>query len=126
MDWLLIVYNNSQCPISSNIRVNNIFLDINKAIPCGLIINELVSNALKYAFPTERDEQAEICITLEAHADRYILVIGDNGVGLPLDFNGEQTSALGLQLVNILAQQLRGTIEIDRSEGTTFRLEFPK
>jgi two-component sensor histidine kinase len=104
-------------------------LGIDTAVPCGLIINELVSNALKFAFPPERERPAgegnEIRIELYARdGDQLTLVVGDNGVGLPPDLDWQDSPSLGLQLVRMLTRQLQGTIELDQSVGTAFKITF--
>jgi len=101
-----------------------ISLDISRAIPCGLIINELVSNSLKHAFPDGRS--GEISIRFKADADGWItLEIADTGVGLPAGLDFRNTGTLGLELVNLLAQQLRGEVAIRSSPGTRFIVRFP-
>jgi two-component system, sensor histidine kinase PdtaS len=111
---------NTATPI---INVEQISLNIETAVPCGLIISELVSNSLKYAYP--EDATGELFISLESHDNGYKLVISDNGIGFPekLDFKNVESS-LGLQLVNSLVNQLDGTIELDRSNGTKFTIKF--
>ena len=98
-------------------------LDINTAIPIGLIVSELVSNALKYAFPEGRN--GNIRIGLEpAPGDRLILEVADDGVGLPAGLDVRSTESLGLQIVNMLVDQLGGRLEVDRKAGTGFRMDF--
>ena len=107
--------------MKSNVR--NAYLDLDKAIPCGLIINELVSNCLKHAFPDAKG--GEINIDLHRNVDnRYALTVSDNGVGLPKELDFKNTKTLGLQVVNTLVDQLDGTIELDRSSGTSFRISY--
>lgn len=124
------LYNGRQRGISFFVNARGISLDIETAIPCGLIINELVSNAFKYAFPHRRS--GEICISLaELEEGRFILAISDNGVGLPENFdwhslNSYQTQSLGLKLVHRLTKQLEGNMELERSQGTKFQLAFAK
>ena len=104
--------------------IEPIFLDIDRAIPCGMVVNELVSNALKYAFP--HDYEGKININMYANDSSEItLIIKDNGIGIPPDFDLEQSESLGLQLVQDFIAQLEGTIELDRSQGITFRITFP-
>lgn len=103
-------------------QVDEIWLDIDTAIPCGLIITELVSNSLKYAFPSSC--RGEVCIQLLIHEQQLTLIVSDNGVGLPPDFEIEEAESLGLQLVSNLAQQLSGSLEIDSSGGTCFQIAF--
>ena len=106
--------------------IGDIHITIDTAIPCGLIVNELVSNSLKYAFPPDRDGNHEIGVRLHQLEDEHLeLTVYDNGVGLPPDLDIQKTTSLGLKLVNILAHdQLKGQIELDRNEGTHFRIVF--
>jgi len=115
-------YNTRPQDITVETEVDKISLDINKAIPCGLIINELVSNALKYAFPNRKGH-----IQVKLHADEHFnirLTVKDNGIGLPKGFNLTQSNSLGLQLVHDFVDQLRGKLEMDCSLGTTFEIAF--
>jgi len=117
----------SMCPSGSPITVTtsaeNLFLNIETAIPCGLIVNELVTNSLKYAFPG--GEHGEITVSLAASVfPRYILSVRDTGVGLPEQISVEGTQSLGLHLVSILASQLEGVVETTRSGGTMFTITF--
>lgn len=98
-------------------------LSIDTAIPCGLIINELVSNSLKYAFTTGQAGYVRISLSLEA-PNLYVLLVEDNGCGLPPELNFHQTKTLGLQLVCNLAKQLYGAIEVERQSGTAFKISF--
>lgn len=107
--------------IKDNIKVENILLDINFAIPCGLIINELVSNSIKHAFPNGR---VKISVEFYLKSNKHILIIADNGVGFPEDLDFQNTETLGLRLVNALVTQLYGKIELYRDEGTTFKIIF--
>ncbi len=116
--------------IGLNIQAEDVALDINSAIPCGLILNELISNALKHAFPQnspswkpERSHEIRIRFT-DLGTEGYSLSVSDNGIGLPPDLDVQNTESLGLQLVNMLAYQLKSTLKIQRQPGTTFRLEF--
>ncbi len=104
------------------VDIDGISLDIDKAIPCGLIINELVSNSLKYAFPDRRPGQ--ICIRLSGDGNGYSLVVEDDGAGLPPGLDFRNTPSLGLQLVNTLVDQLEGRIELLHGTGTVFRITF--
>jgi two-component sensor histidine kinase len=110
--------------ISLEVQVDKISLGINEAIACGLIINELVSNALKHAFPEDRS--GKICISLRASgADKLCLTISDDGVGLPEDLDLSRTQSLGLKLVASLANQLRGKLEFSTTTGADFSVTFP-
>jgi PAS domain S-box-containing protein len=111
--------------IALTINVDNVQLGIDTAIPCGLIINELVSNSLKYAFPSGRS--GEIIIDLHWQDDtELILRVSDNGIGFPQNIDFKNTKSLGLQLVIALTNQLDGNIELNRDIGTEFKLKFPE
>ena len=109
--------------IELHTKIDGITLAVDTAIPCGLIINELVSNALKYAFPAGRE--GEIVVEMRAdHNGGVVLTVADNGVGFPSEVDFRDTSSLGLQLVNTLVRQLRGTIELTGGGGTRFEIAF--
>jgi PAS domain S-box-containing protein len=110
--------------IATRLEVEEVPLGLDQAIPCGLIVNELVSNSLKYAFPKER--KGEISVTLRSHgADEVALTVSDDGRGIPENVNLKNADTLGLELVSILAEdQLEGSIDLDRTNGTTFRICF--
>ena len=108
--------------ISLNVEVDNVSLGIDTAIPCGLVINELVSNSLKHAFP---DGKGEILVSLHSNNGITELIVKDNGVGIPEDIHIKNTTSLGLRLVCILAQdQLNGNITLMRTNGTEFCITF--
>ncbi len=105
------------------IDVGDTALDINTAIPCGLIVNELVTNALKHAYPGERE--GEIRVALRPGADgRFTLTVADNGVGWPEGTDFRTTDTLGMQLVNMLVDQLDGNISLEKGPGTAFQITF--
>ncbi len=115
--------------INADVDVSGVLLDINKAIPCGLIINELVSNSLKHAFPNGRQGKVMVRLftnnsTEDSSDVPYDLVIRDDGIGFPEEIDYKHTDSLGLQLVNTLTKQLKGNIELDTSNGTEFRITF--
>jgi two-component sensor histidine kinase len=100
-----------------------IHLDIDKAVPCGLIINELVSNSLKHAFPN--GNQGIVRLTLHSSDTGHILLgVSDNGIGFPAHLDFQTTASLGLQLVNTLVDQFDGNIEMIITEGTEFKITF--
>ena len=121
---LLRSHGTSTARIALNIDAESLLLGIDFAIPCGLIINELVSNSLKHAFPGGR--RGEIKISFHAVDENEItLAVSDNGIGIPEDVDFRKTRSLGLHLVTMLAEdQLRGQIELDRASGTEFRITF--
>jgi two-component sensor histidine kinase len=109
--------------IRLNIDVAELSLGVNVAVPCGMIINELLSNVLKHAFPG--DTRGAIYIGFSSGPDgRYTLVVEDNGIGLPEEVDFRHSRSLGLQLVNTLVEQLEGTIELDTRTGTRFEIMF--
>jgi predicted ATPase/two-component sensor histidine kinase len=110
--------------VEMRIAVDDVQLDMNRAVSCGLIINELVSNAFKHAFAGARGGELLIELRLDGRA-RCRLTVADDGVGLAPGFSLEKADTLGLQLVHDLAHQLRGSVEIGRARGTAFTIEFP-
>jgi two-component sensor histidine kinase len=104
-------------------NLHDVFLGVDTAIPCGLILNELVSNCLKHAFPDGREGEIRIELRSDGN-DKFTLMVSDNGVGLLEDLDFRDTKSLGLQLVNTLVNQLEGTIELDRRGGTAFKITF--
>jgi PAS domain S-box-containing protein len=109
--------------IEFNLTAEQAFFDLERAIPCGLIINELVSNSLKHAFPGNREGK----LNIDLHKDDggHTLTVSDNGVGMPDKVDFRNTKTLGLQVVNTLVDQLDGTIELVDNGGTIFRISFP-
>ncbi|WP_265273691.1 sensor histidine kinase [Nostoc sp. KVJ3] len=116
-------YNVSSSKIQLKIQVDNASLDIETAIPCGLIINELVSNALKYAFVGNRAGEIEVKFYQEFEST-LTLIIRDNGIGLPENFDNKKAKTLGITLVQGLVKQLRGKLEIVSNQGTQFKITF--
>lgn len=108
----------------ANIIAENIILNIDTAIPTGLIINELVTNSIKHAFPGR--ETGEITIQLEQEQDEYYLKVADNGIGISSKLDINNTSTLGLLLVNSLVSQLDGNLQVATDEGTAFHINFKK
>lgn len=134
---LFRAYGVSRREIHVEIRTHRISLTVDYAIPCGLIINELISNALKYAFPARAcgtvpvdDPRIEIELqAIAAEADRgsqWALTVQDNGIGLDPSFQWEHLNSLGLRIVRNLADQLNGTIQLLPISGTCFHLLFPR
>ncbi len=122
-DNLLSSYGMDRRRISIELDIKEAELIIDTAIPCGLIINELVSNSLKHAFPG--NQKGEIRVKLHSTGNKgYSLKISDNGVGFPRGMNFRQTKSLGLQLVTVLVDQLGGTIKMVKRKGTTFNITF--
>lgn len=120
---LLGSYLTDRKKVSLDIVADEIFLEIDKAIPCGLIINELISNAFKHAFPNDKSGTLLIELRTDGQGMHTVLV-RDNGVGIPDSVNVHQTETLGLRLVTSLADQLNATIGLHRHNGTTFEIRF--
>lgn len=116
----------SQANVQVRTDINQSSVDINRALPCGLIINELVSNSFKYAFPEGRTGTIEIWFGISP-TNTYRLVVRDDGIGLPENLDLNEISSLGLILVTNLTRQLRGNLQIqsDRDKGTEILIEFP-
>jgi PAS domain S-box-containing protein len=124
--YLRQVYSTQGREITLDVQVDAVSLDLDTAIPCGLIINELVSNALKHAFPPEETGGGKVRIALRSPGDGQLsLMVSDDGVGMPPDMDFETPQTLGLQLVDLLTQQIEGTLDLDRDGGTTFEIRFP-
>lgn len=116
-------YAGTSSPVSLQLNLEPASLEIDLAIPCGLIVNELVTNSLKYAFPDKR--QGVITMELRYRENHTLeLTVGDNGVGLPSEMDIENTQTLGLQLVHMLASQIEADIEYKRNPGTSFKITF--
>ena len=109
--------------VKLNLNVKDVRLIIDTAIPCGLIINELISNSLKYAFSAGQTGEINIHFFSETE-DCYTLIVQDNGSGFPIDLDFRNTKSLGLQLVCSLTKQLHGTIDLERDRGVAFKITF--
>jgi two-component sensor histidine kinase len=108
--------------INIRIHIDAIFLDMDIAIPLGMIVNELVSNSFKHAF--RPGDKGDILIDLSFDGEKFTLVVCDNGAGFPEEVNFRETESLGLQLVTTLVDQIDGTIELERTEVTRFIITF--
>ncbi|MGZ7044635.1 MAG: sensor histidine kinase, partial [Methanobacterium sp.] len=108
--------------INLNIDAEEVMLDINLAIPLGLILNELVTNVMKHAFKV--DKKGEIKIKFHSKEGEYTLTVSDNGIGFPEGLDYKNIDSLGLKLVNSLTDQISGKIELDKTHGTTFNIIF--
>ena len=110
--------------IALRVNIAPASLTVDKAIPCGLILNELITNALKHAFPGGRRGTLSVELANTAD-DTIVLSVADDGVGMPADTPAANPGSLGLQLVSTLVEQLDGSLEVVRGRGTTFRISFP-
>jgi PAS domain S-box-containing protein len=113
----------SSSGISLEIDVDDVALPVGRVIPCGLILNELITNALKHAFPGR--DRGVVSIEVRETDDRVVVSVTDDGVGMPQAFDPGTSSSLGMQLVEMLSRQLDGRVEIARGNGTSIRLTFP-
>ncbi len=122
---LLYSYTTNPEDIKVSIDADQVILDIDTAIPCGLIINELITNSIKHAFPEGR--KGSIFINMQEIEDgEYLLVVGDDGVGLPRNLDIKNATTLGLLLINTLVNQLEGNLKIESTMGTVFKITFTK
>ncbi len=111
--------------VKLHFEIGDVSLGLSMAIPCGLILNELVSNTLKYAFPENR--KGNIRVIFHLRKDRkYELIVQDDGVGLPPELDFDKTRSMGLYLVKLLTKQIGGTVRLNRKEGTSFKIVFPE
>jgi len=108
--------------VTFNFNVNQIQLNIDTAIPLGLLINELLTNALKYAFPN--GQKGEVHLSIKQVSDDYELIISDNGVGYSFDGDLDKLKTLGMRLVHSLVEQLEGTIVQENRNGTSYFITF--
>jgi two-component sensor histidine kinase len=111
-----------QSRIKLKLDVEDAKIDINTSVPLGLIVNELVSNCMKHAFPNEMN--GEINISFKKINNHFLLNVKDNGIGFPEGLDFENTDSLGLQLVNMLVNQIDGEIELKNENGTEFKITF--
>jgi len=113
--------------ITHNVSIEPVRLDFDTAIPCGLILNELLTNVYKYAFPPEYSpgQTRTVSVTLSEKEAQLFLSIRDNGVGFPTDFETRKDQALGLQLVGLLAKQIKGSLTMEGNAGVVVEIVFP-
>jgi len=120
---LFSTYENRGTGVELSVEADDAWLGVDTAVPCGLILNELVSNALKHAFPDGHGGQLKIQF-LNMPDGKLSLCVADNGIGFPPQIDFRNTTSLGLQLVNTLVNQLDGTLDLKNEQGTTFQLAF--
>jgi len=123
----ILTYEDNPLRIRIEVVGSGLYLDSETALPCALVVNELVTNAVKYAFPADRPGAIRVEVAAPSSGQASI-VVRDNGVGFPHSIDVHNADTLGLQLVNALARQIHGVIQLDQSAGhpgATFRLHFP-
>ena len=109
--------------ISCSVKADQVSLGIDLAIPCGLIVNELVSNSLKHAFKNRDDGRVVVCIR-RPDDEKVVISVADNGLGFPAEVDFRTVSSMGMTLILALTDQIGGTIALDRNNGTTFTISF--
>ena len=125
--YLLAAFGRSASDIALDIHVEPFQLDLDFAVPCGLIVTELFTNSIKHAFPNDiaYPDGKQISVVFSESEDELTLMVRDNGQGLPEEFSLEGVNSLGLQLVSLLTQQLHGTVSFESHEGASFVITFP-
>ncbi len=132
-DDLLKSYKVGNSDIRLVLDIENIFFEMDNAIPLGIIVNELVSNSLKYAFPNKKSGEIRIKLyrnvnpenkNMITHCRNFVLIVKDNGIGFPDHMDFRKTSSLGLQLVNTLVDQIDGQIQLEKNSGTKYKIWF--
>jgi len=120
--FLLSAYKFDSQKISFKIEIENVYLDIDQALTLGLIVNELITNSIKYAFPNGLEGQLKI--SMSKNGNNNLLRVYDNGIGIPPEIDIGKTDTLGLQLVQMFVEQIGGTIELKRGKGTEYLIVF--
>jgi PAS domain S-box-containing protein len=124
IDGLSTIYSNKGQEIRCEVHSDDVFLPVDQAIPCGLAVNEILSNAYKHAFT--RRKKGVIRISVLQENGRITIAVHDDGIGLPADFDINRTKTLGIQLIRTLVQhQLKGSLTVKSGKGTEIRMEFP-
>lgn len=124
VDNLFESYNVQSGLIEFELDIEPVSLNIETAQPCGLIVNELISNTLKHAFPDSRSGIVYLGLQQDGESGQIILTVRDNGVGFPEDVDFRNVESLGMELVCTLTDQLEGTITLERNQGTIFTVSF--
>jgi two-component sensor histidine kinase len=121
---LVRAYSVANVEVIVDVGAEGVALDIDQAVPCGLIVNELVSNSLKHGY-RGRSGVARIRVDVRRIDGDYQLTVADDGVGFPDEVDFRNTQSLGMEIVCVLTAQLAGEIELIRDSGTCFRISFP-
>ena len=125
VDHMAMSYMINPDSVKIDVNVDDIVLDVDTAISCGLVVNELVSNSMKYAFKDQAEGKISISMELEESGDFMILTIEDNGIGMPASLDIKNLDSLGLQLVDTLVCEMRGNARLISKEGTKFIITIP-
>jgi two-component system CheB/CheR fusion protein len=121
---VIAVHRQRATQVRVEIRTESVLLEMAQAVPCGLIVNELLTNALKHAFPDGR--QGNIRVSFSSDETHWRLEVSDDGIGLSTDIDLENANSMGLQLIQLLVQQLNGSMNVVRDSGTQFIFSFPR
>ena len=121
---LASVYSDQIEGVRVSVKASPILLDITQAMPCGLIVNELLTNSFKHAFRNKASGTVEI--SFQCVNQHCVLEVVDNGVGMPKEVELQNSKSMGLQLFSLLARQIKATVDVDRSSGTRFTVVFPR
>jgi two-component system CheB/CheR fusion protein len=119
---LMSFFSDRAAKVQVKVDADPVFLDITKAAPCGLIVNELLTNSFRHAFPDKRE--GVITVSFRCPSEECTLVVSDNGAGMPAKLHPQNATSMGLQLLGLLVQQLKGKLEIDHTSGTRFTITF--
>ena len=122
---LMASYGTNETQIQLELELENINLEMGLTIPCGLIINELMTNAIKYAFPDDTNGTLKIALRHES-TNRIRLTVEDDGPGLPEGVDWQHSKGIGLRLIHILSNQIQGDYQFQTLDGTSFSLIFPE
>ncbi|MDI6884970.1 MAG: sensor histidine kinase [archaeon] len=124
VSYLSKVYTNREKLVTPVIRHSNVYLSVTQAIPCALVLNEMISNAFKHAFSEGKEGRIEVSIQRSAD-DAIIIRVKDDGIGMPDGVDIYRADSLGLKLIrNLVQEQLKGKVQVNRDNGTEFIIEF--
>ncbi|HWI40743.1 MAG TPA: sensor histidine kinase, partial [Verrucomicrobiae bacterium] len=123
LNYLWRSHGSAAAVIRLTLRMQALSLPVDMAVPCGLMLNELAGNALKHAFAGRGSGEVRVSLQRD-ETGRAVLSVRDDGVGLAEGFDWRSASSLGLRLVQMLAAQMKAEVELDRSDGTAFRITF--
>lgn len=121
---IFMTYRTDTGRISLKKDIENVYLGINTAVPCGLIVNELVSNSLIHAFPGKEKGDMNVTMRKIPESEMIELIVSDNGIGIPETLDLVKSGTLGLNVVHTLVRQINGNIELLRDRGTEFKIRF--
>jgi PAS domain S-box-containing protein len=124
LHYLWRAHGDAAAKVRLTLATQPVTLPVSAAVSCGLILNELATNALKHAFPNQSEGEVTVDLAHDPTHDRICLQVSDNGLGLPAGLNWRQSRSLGLRLVQMLATQIDGTVEVGSGPGTEFRVAF--